>query len=152
VTVADVMAEAGLTHGGFYKRFASKEALVAEAVGQAFAERAAQLDELARREDHPRARRDFVEAYLSPEHRDAPGAGCPAVAFGADVTRTDASGGARQAYAEGIEFYARWLAGDAGEDLAAVSTLVGALVLARATGGTPLSDRILTAAKDSLQR
>ncbi len=152
VSVADLMAEAGLTHGGFYKRFASKEALVTEAVGHAFAERAAELDEFAAREDHASARRDFAEAYLSPEHRDNPGTGCPAVAFGADVAREDAGGGARERYADGIERYARWLAGDGGEDLAAVSTLVGALMLARATSGTPLSDRILTAAKESLER
>jgi TetR/AcrR family transcriptional regulator, transcriptional repressor for nem operon len=152
VSVADLMAEAGLTHGGFYKRFASKEALVAEAVGQAFTERAAQLDELDAREDRASARRDFVEAYLSPEHRDNPGRGCPAVALGADVAREEAAGGAREPYAEGIECYARWLAGDGGEDLAAVSTLVGALMLARATSGTPLSDRILTAARESLEQ
>jgi TetR/AcrR family transcriptional repressor of nem operon len=152
VSVADLMAAAGLTHGGFYKRFASKEALVAEAVGQAFAERAAQLDKLAAGEDHPSARRDFVEAYLSSEHRDNPGAGCPAAALGADVAREDVAGGAREPYADGIERYARWMAGDGGEDLAAVSMLVGALVLARATSGTPLSDRILTAARESLEQ
>jgi TetR/AcrR family transcriptional repressor of nem operon len=77
VSVADVMAEVGLTHGGFYKQFASKEALVAEAVGQAFAE----LSERLQDQD----RDDFVRGYLSPAHRDNPGPGCPAAGFGGDL-------------------------------------------------------------------
>src|ERR1044071_5440440 len=67
VSVADLMAEAGLTHGGVYKRFASKDALVAEAVAGAFADRAADLagvDTAA-----------FVDRYLSFAHRDDPGDG-----------------------------------------------------------------------------
>jgi TetR/AcrR family transcriptional regulator, transcriptional repressor for nem operon len=155
VSVADVMGAAGLTHGGFYKQFASKEALVAEAVGQAFADRAAWLRELGEAEgDGEAARRTFVEAYLSPAHRDDPGDGCPAAGLSADVAR-DPGSAAREAYADGIRAYARWLGdgtqGDpADADLTAVSTLVGAVVLARATAGTDLSDRILAAARAAL--
>src|SRR3954469_8334866 len=68
VSVADVMAEVGLTHGGFYKQFASKEALVAEAVGAAFTEQAAGLTTPGP---------EFFAHYLSAEHRDSPGHGCP---------------------------------------------------------------------------
>jgi TetR/AcrR family transcriptional repressor of nem operon len=149
VGVAELMAAAGLTHGGFYKRFASKEALVAEAIGLAFGERATLLDRLDAQADHPDARRDFVQAYLSPAHRDDPGGGCPAAGFGADVAREDDEA-ARRAYADGIGIYARWLARDGGEDLATLSTLVGAIVLARGAAGTELSDRILAAARRSL--
>jgi TetR/AcrR family transcriptional regulator, transcriptional repressor for nem operon len=153
VSVADVMAAAGLTHGGFYRRFASKEALVAEAVGHAFADRAGLLEGLDARGDHNAARHDFVEMYLSAEHRDSPGDGCPAAGFCGDLAREDAGDDARAAYAEGIEAYGRWMAdGGPEEDLASVATLIGAMVLARATNGTPVSDRIMAAARESLQR
>ena len=135
VSVADLMAQAGLTHGGFYKRFASKEALVSEAVAQAFKDREIPLDPA-----------DFVTGYLSPAHRDDPGDGCPAAGFGADVAREAPNSDARRAYAGGVESYARLLGGD----LAAVSTLVGAILLARATAGTDLSDEILAAARADL--
>ncbi|GAA2637765.1 TetR family transcriptional regulator [Paractinoplanes durhamensis] len=138
VSVADVMAEVGLTHGGFYKQFASKEALVAEAVGQAFDELRGKLGGLDRA--------TFLDEYLSPAHRDDPGAGCPAAGFSGDMAREDEGNAALAAYASGIDLYARWL----GDDLAAVSTLVGAMVLARATAGTEISDRILAAAKAAL--
>jgi TetR/AcrR family transcriptional repressor of nem operon len=151
VSVADVMAEAGLTHGGFYRQFASKEALVAEAVGHAFGDRGRRLAELDERYGHDAAHRDFVESYLSARHRDSPGDGCPAAALCADIAREDPGSAARRPYADGVELYGRWLAApDGGADLAAVATLVGALVLARATAGTEISDRILTAARESL--
>jgi TetR/AcrR family transcriptional repressor of nem operon len=144
VSVADVMAEVGLTHGGFYKQFASKDALVAEAVGQAFSE---QADRLA---SYDGARSPFLDAYLSAEHRDDPGHGCPSAGFGGDLARADPGSDAKIPYADGVELYARWLSRDGGEDLAAVSTLVGAMVLARATAGTEISDRILAAARAAL--
>jgi TetR/AcrR family transcriptional repressor of nem operon len=119
------------------------------AIGLAFDEQADQLEDRDAQAGHPDARREFVQAYLSAAHRDDPGGGCPAAGFGTDVARDDDEA-ARRAYADGIGTYARWLARDGGEDLAAVSTLVGAIVLARATAGTELSDRILAAARRSL--
>src|SRR3954469_979688 len=100
VSVADVMAEVGLTHGGFYKQFASKEALVAEAVGQAFTE----LSESLKDQD----RDDFVRGYLSPAHRDNPGPGCPAAGFAGDLAHEapGQAGAAVQAYTTGIDLYA----------------------------------------------
>jgi TetR/AcrR family transcriptional repressor of nem operon len=136
VSVADVMAEVGLTHGGFYKQFASKEALVAEAVGQAFAELSDNLQD--------QDRDDFVRGYLSPAHRDNPGPGCPAAGFAGDLAHEQGahadqeSGAAVDAYTKGIGLYAAELG-----SLADVATLVGAMILARATAGTELSDRIL---------
>src|SRR3954454_11042529 len=87
VSVADVMAAAGLTHGGFYKQFASKEALVAEAVGQAFAEQAERLAGYRQRDEHDAARAAFLTTYLSGEHRDDRGLGCPTAGFGGDLAR-----------------------------------------------------------------
>ncbi|WP_203933627.1 TetR/AcrR family transcriptional regulator [Virgisporangium ochraceum] len=140
VSVADVMTEAGLTHGGFYKHFASKEALVAEAVGQAFAQQAERLATAGE------TREAFLARYLSPGHRDSPGDGCPTAGFGVDLAHSGADTPARAVFADGVEAYARLLGGD----LAALSTMVGAIVLARATAGTDLSDRILREAHDSL--
>lgn len=143
VSVADVMAEAGLTHGGFYKHFASKDALVAEAVTAAFTEQAAATGATGRA--------GLLAAYLSPAHRDHPGGGCPTAGFGGDVARASAGDATRTAYAAGVEGFARRL-GDGGDlDLAALSTMVGALILARATAGTDLSDRILEAGRAALE-
>ena len=153
VSVAEVMAAAGLTHGGFYKQFSSKEALVAEATGRAFdrlGDRLTALDE-DRPDDHAGARRALLDHYLSPAHRDDAGDGCPTAALAADVAREPADSPAREPYARGVEAFARWL-GEAGdEDLAALSTMVGALMLARATAGTDLSERVLAAARESLR-
>ncbi len=153
VSVSDLMAEAGLTHGGFYKQFPSKEALVAEATGRAFGDLGARLTDLDERHagDHDAARREFVAGYLSAGHRDDAGNGCPVTGLGPDVARED--GAAREPYAHGVEEFARWMAGaDGDQDLAAVATMVGALLIARATSGTPLSDRVLAAAKDALSQ
>jgi TetR/AcrR family transcriptional repressor of nem operon len=150
VSVADVMAAAGLTHGGFYKQFASKEALVIEAVGQAFAEQAQRLTGYRERDDQDAARAAFLATYLSPEHRDDPGLGCPTAGFGGDLAREDPDSPAKQPYATGVDLYSRWLGTESEPDLAAVCTLVGAVMLARATAGTDLSDRILEAAQAAL--
>ena len=152
VSVTDLMTAAGLTHGGFYKQFPSKEALVAEATGRAFDDLGARLTALDERHpgDHDAARRELVDHYLSADHRDDAGNGCPATGLGPDVAREGTRGVAREPYAHGVEQFARWMADDDGEDLAAVATMVGALLLARATSGTPLSDRVLAAARSAL--
>jgi TetR/AcrR family transcriptional repressor of nem operon len=141
VSVADVMAEAGLTHGGFYKHFASKDALVAEAVTQAFTAQAAELgpDVTA-----------FLGAYLSPTHRDNPGGGCPSAGFGGDVAHASGGDETRFAYAKGVEAFATYLGKPGEPDLAALSMMAGALILSRATAGTPLSGEILAAARETL--
>ncbi|MFI5934422.1 TetR/AcrR family transcriptional regulator [Actinoplanes sp. NPDC051494] len=167
VSVADLMAAAGLTHGGFYKRFASKEALVAEAVGDAYAGMAGRLHGADARHpgDHDAARRELLDYYLSPAHRDDPGNGCPTTGFGPDVAREGPDSPAREPFARGVEDFARWLGPDdsdedpdhtgedpgaTDEDLVTLATMVGALLLSRATTGTDLSQRILTAARTAL--
>jgi TetR/AcrR family transcriptional regulator, transcriptional repressor for nem operon len=147
VSVADIMAEAGLTHGGFYKQFESKDALVVEAVAAAFADQATRLDDYRSRPDAMAA---FLDDYLSPAHRDDPGPGCPTAGFGGDLARCDPDNPAKVAYAAGVDLYSRWLGTDTEPDLAAVSMLVGAVMLARATAGTGLSDQILEAARKAL--
>ncbi|MEV4279021.1 TetR/AcrR family transcriptional regulator [Actinoplanes xinjiangensis] len=152
VSVADVTAEAGLTHGGFYKHFASKDALVAEAVARAFADQATAVRAAAPETGVGTAARpqELIDAYLSAAHRDDPGGGCPSAGFGGDVARATGGDATRGAYATGVEGFALHLGGGTEPDLAALSTMVGALILARATAGTALSDRILAAARESL--
>jgi TetR/AcrR family transcriptional repressor of nem operon len=150
VSVADIMAAAGLTHGGFYKQFESKEALVVEAIAQAFAEQAETLQHYQDQPDQAAARDTFLTRYLSPAHRDDPGPGCPTAGFGGDLAHDEHASPAREAYADGIGRYSRWLGGEAEPDLATVCTMVGAVVLARATAGLEISDRILEAARHAL--
>ncbi|BCY07781.1 TetR/AcrR family transcriptional regulator [Actinoplanes sp. L3-i22] len=140
VSVADVSAAAGLTHGGFYKQFESKEALVTEAIAYAFAEQS------ERAGNSPA----FLDEYLSAEHRDQPGLGCPTAGFAGDVARAAGGDEARQAYADGVAAYARMLGTADEPDLAAVSMMVGALILSRATAGTEISERLLAAARAAL--
>ncbi|TAJ49417.1 MAG: TetR/AcrR family transcriptional regulator [Herbiconiux sp.] len=156
VSVAEVMADAGLTHGGFYRHFPSKDALVAEAAGSAFGAMGQRLAEVdASSDTHPDAVSRFLDGYLSVENRDDAANGCPTTGFGPDVARTD-DAAVRASFAEGVERFAAWLADDGetadAESLARLSTMVGALLLSRATSTTALSERILAAARDSLRR
>ncbi|MDT0615937.1 TetR/AcrR family transcriptional regulator [Streptomyces lancefieldiae] len=155
ISVADLMKAAGLTHGAFYKQFASKEALVDEATTHAF-------DELARRHatgleryDGRRdaAQRALIDAYLSVEHRDDAADGCPVAALATDVARGGEDREARRVYAEGVADFAAFLTsdGDEGADgIARLCLLFGALVLSRATKGSALSEEILAAAHAAL--
>lgn len=146
--VADVMREAGLTHGGFYKHFASRDELIAEAAQRGYddVEQAAEAV-LDGAEDPLRA---FVDWYLSEDHRDAPGSGCPVVALGSDVAR--AGEALRDAYTGQVRRYLAHLDEMRGSDgdTAALSTLVGALALSRAVSDAELSARILREAREAV--
>jgi len=86
VGVADLMKEAGFTHGGFYNHFDSKEALAAEVIAGALGSaNAALAGEL--RQSRARAWKRFIEHYLSLEHRDDPASGCTVAALAADASR-----------------------------------------------------------------
>ncbi|MBA5220803.1 MULTISPECIES: TetR family transcriptional regulator [Streptomyces] len=161
VSVADLMKAAGLTHGGFYKQFDSKEALVDEATAHAFEElaRTYGLDrgrgarepgerEAGRRA--PAAQRELIEAYLSVRHRDNAAEGCPVAGLATDMARTDEGRGAHRVYAEGVRDFADVLATEEEDGLVRLCTMLGALVLARATRDDPLSEDILTAARTAL--
>src|ERR1700761_9102145 len=88
VSVPDVMAEIGLSRGGFYKHFDSKEALVAAAIDAAFAQHVRRVQEIAgqQADDPGPTRAAFLDFCLSPENRDGPATGCPSP-FAADVAR-----------------------------------------------------------------
>ncbi|QIS18646.1 TetR/AcrR family transcriptional regulator [Nocardia terpenica] len=158
VTVPEVMAAAGLTHGGFYRHFRSKDDLVTQACEAAYAEKIGEMDRIrADSPDGPAARRAFIRRYLSVAHRDAAGQGCGIAALAGDVARAEAESPLRPAYLDGIRNMLGRLAdfgersGDTDPELLVeLSVMAGALMLARASAGDELSTRILAAAKDFL--
>ncbi|MFE2878503.1 TetR/AcrR family transcriptional regulator [Streptomyces roseus] len=154
VSVADLMKAAGLTHGGFYKQFDSKEALIDEAVSHAFGELAERRATTLEDSDGERsaAQRALIDSYLSPRHRDSPATGCPAAGLATDMARDPGDRGAHRTYADGVCEFADWLAtGDGDRDgIVRLCTMLGAVVLARATKDSPLSDEILEAARAAL--
>ena len=160
-SVADLMGAAGLTHGGFYGHFESKEALATEVCARAFEASAQRWRQRAARAegDRPLARRTLVEGYLSQAARDRPGTGCPATTLAADAAHAGAGAPLRSTYAEGLEGLLAVLEDLSGpatgglprrRALVTLSTLVGAQMLARGTAGLPLSDEFLEAARQAL--
>jgi TetR/AcrR family transcriptional regulator, transcriptional repressor for nem operon len=90
IGIADLMKEAGLTVGGFYKHFKSRDALVAEAVGSALEMWKDQL-EAAASGGPPVTYESLLDNYLSEAHRNDPGTGCPVSALAPDLARSDKS-------------------------------------------------------------
>lgn len=138
VGVAGVMREAGLTHGGFYAHFASKDELVAAAVGQMFEDALAYWRRIAQGRRDTAALHAYIDGYLSMAHRDAPARGCPIASLSSDLPRLAPD--ARAAFADGTQRLAaalaqplRRLGHDDAEALARslLAELVGALALAR---------------------
>jgi TetR/AcrR family transcriptional regulator, transcriptional repressor for nem operon len=141
VTVAEVMRAAGLTHGGFYGHFASKDDLIAETLAQPFGETVARDEDLAR----------YAKRYLSPSHRADLGGGCPMAALAAETVREAPE--ARAAMTAGLRAQLARLT-DAAEGatqakrrraaIGSWAAMVGALVLSRMSDDAALSDEILT--------
>ena len=168
VSVAALMKAVGLTHGGFYKQFASKEALVDEATAHAFEEFTRQYLPASGSGSAPESDSDshsdsgdtatqggltqeeLIDVYLSAEHRDNAADGCPLAGFAPDRARAAGDSEAHRVYAQGARDFAEALATEDQDGLARLSTLVGALTLARATKGTPISEEILDAARAAL--
>src|SRR6478752_1014410 len=108
VGVADVMGEAGLTHGGFYAHFASKDALVAEACGVGLAQSRERLIRKIQREPAERQLAAYIDIYLSAEHRDHPEAGCVMPTLSGEVARSSSE--VRAAFTQAYEDYRDTLA------------------------------------------
>src|SRR5687767_4470879 len=85
--VADIMKGVGLTHGGFYAHFASRDAMLAEAADQAAAESVANLTRAAEASPPQKALQSMIRAYLSNEHVDDAETGCPVAALGSEMPR-----------------------------------------------------------------
>lgn len=150
VSVQDVMAAVGLTHGGFYGQFESKDALVLEATRSAYNSMAASMGEAETKVgDHYAAQQAYIHEYLSATHRDHPGQGCPTAGLVQDVARTGTAD-TRSVVAEGVDSFAHWLDDGTQDGLVTACTLFGAVLVARATAGTPLSDQVLERVRAAL--
>jgi TetR/AcrR family transcriptional repressor of nem operon len=159
IGVAAVMARAGLTHGGFYAHFASKEDLVTAAIGHMFETAAGRRIRETDGRTPAEALDAYINFYLSPGHRDARTSGCPMPALAADLPRLNVA--AQSGFAAGVsgitESLAKLLAAlghDQPLDLASsmVAELVGALSLARAEPDVDHSDAMLDRSRRLLKR
>jgi TetR/AcrR family transcriptional repressor of nem operon len=159
VGVAAIMAEAGLTHGGFYAHFSSKDELIAEAIRQMF-------DDASERrrgwiEGKPPAEgfRDYIKFYLSRSHRDGRGSGCPLTALATDIPRLPDA--AKIVFGEGVARMTAsmtallegigWPDAEAAAG-ALISEMVGAVSLSRSVADPEQSDRILMTARTDILR
>jgi TetR/AcrR family transcriptional repressor of nem operon len=160
VAVADIMKEAGFTHGGFYNHFESKDELAAEAIASAFDVVANDLwEKLAARRRSQESLSSFVARYLSPQHRDTKSGGCPASAFPVDAARNGKT--VQTAFVKGIETYLDLIAAQMDGDeqqarqraIALFSGLVGAMMLSRAVkkSDPTLSDELLSSTRKTLK-
>jgi TetR/AcrR family transcriptional repressor of nem operon len=157
IGVADLMKDAGLTHGGFYAHFDSREALVIEAFAYAMDRSTDRWRQLAAQAAPDQRLSTIVDAYLSPQHRDNPGHGCAVPALSAEVARESPK--TRKAFAgkldQMIEMMAEQFPGTAGKStrkqaMAALATMMGTLVLARVAGNGELSEELLSAGRDAV--
>ncbi|HTI00745.1 MAG TPA: TetR/AcrR family transcriptional regulator [Acidisoma sp.] len=156
VSVAELMKEAGLTVGGFYKHFATREDLVAEAVAAGQGNWQARMAQAASEAEKPQIG-ELIDRYLSPKHRDAPEAGCLAATLVGEIARSGKQ--TRASFTEGLAKSFNLLvdrlraAGTTGDDAAlrakaitVYSALIGAIGMARAVDDPALSLEIMESA------
>jgi TetR/AcrR family transcriptional repressor of nem operon len=154
IGVSDLMKEAGLTHGGFYAHFDSREALVIEAFNYAMDRSTERWRKMA--EETPPEKRfaAVVDSYLTALHRDDPGHGCAVPTLGPEIARESAK--TRKAFAAKLDEMIEMMADQVPElprkiarqqAIAALSTMAGALVLSRVAGSGEFSEEILGAGR-----
>jgi TetR/AcrR family transcriptional repressor of nem operon len=150
--VADVMKAAGLTHGGFYRHFASKDALSAEAISLAVGHSLATLEQAKGTDERKQALLDYINRYLSKAHVEQRGAGCPLAALGGEATRLPSevadclSAGCDRA----ITALALAMEGDKERAAVLLAALTGTIVLARLTASRDRRDMLLSATRTSV--
>src|SRR5882757_10555102 len=157
IGVADLMKDAGLTHGGFYAHFDSREALVIEAFSDAMDRGTERWRKLAEQTAPEKRLATIVESYLTPVHRDDPGHGCAVPTLGAEIARETAK--TRKAFAAKLEQMIDIMADQIldvprktarKQAMAALTTMMGTLVLSRIAGNGEFSDEILTSGRDAV--
>jgi TetR/AcrR family transcriptional repressor of nem operon len=156
IGVADLMKEAGLTHGGFYAHFESREALVIEAFGYAM-DRAFEHWRTMTTEIPPEKRLSaIVDSYVSATHRDDPGRGCAVPTLGAEIARESAK--TRKAFAAKLDQMIDLVADQIPDvprktarrlAMGTMATMMGALVMSRVAGSGELSDEILASGREA---
>ncbi|WP_312470434.1 TetR/AcrR family transcriptional regulator [Neobacillus sp.] len=149
ISVPFIMKGAGLTHGGFYSHFDNKEQLVAEACRYAISDTIALLQKAADQEKQGPKINAIIDYYLSRHHRDRTEMGCILPALSSEISRS--SDEVRQVFTHELERMIDFISNTAKVDTATgsvlLSTMVGALVLARSVNDCKLSDSLLTAGK-----
>ena len=157
IGVADLMKDAGLTHGGFYAHFPSREALVIEAFTHAMDRSTANWRKLSEAAAPEKRLSRIVNGYLAPLHRDDPGHGCAVPALGAEIARESAR--TRRVFSgrmsQMIDMLAEQMHGltpraARKQAMAAMATMIGALVMSRIAGSGEFSDEILGAGRDAV--
>jgi TetR/AcrR family transcriptional repressor of nem operon len=159
IGVAEVMADAGLTHGGFYAHFESKDDLVASAIEKMLEDSRTRLRNETERRSAAEGLRCYINFYLSAAHRDARRAGCPIAALASDLPRM--SSAARKQFAAGSERLVSSLAtlleaigrkDHVADARSTFAELLGALALARMEGDAQRSDEILASSRAAIKR
>jgi TetR/AcrR family transcriptional regulator, transcriptional repressor for nem operon len=157
IGVADLMKDAGLTHGGFYAHFDSREALVIEAFTHAMDHSTEYWRKLSQSSPPEKRFSKIVNGYLAPPHRDDPGHGCAVPALGAEIARESAR--TRRVFAsrmnQMIDLLAEQIHGVSPKTarkqaVAAIATMTGALVMSRIAGSGEFSDEILGAGREAV--
>lgn len=157
IGVADLMKEAGLTHGGFYAHFDSREALVIEAFAYAMDRSTERWRKIAEQTPPDKRLATIVESYLTPVHRDDPGHGCAVPTLGAEIARESPK--TRKAFAAKLEAMIDMMADQVldvprkvarKQAISALTTMMGTLVLSRIAGNGEFSDEILAAGREAV--
>lgn len=157
VAVADVMREAGLTHGGFYAHFESRDGMLEEAAASAASSTLEALKGVATSASRDEAFSAIAKSYLSAAHRDNPEVGCPLAALGSETPRQSAA--VRRAATRQVKELLDLLSRHSSErrssglqerSMAALATMVGTLVLSRLVDEPQLSDALRDAALKQL--
>jgi TetR/AcrR family transcriptional repressor of nem operon len=157
IGVADLMKDAGLTHGGFYAHFDSREALVIEAFGYAMDRSIEHWRKKAELTPPDKRLAAIVDSYLTPSHRDDPGHGCAIPALSAEIARENPK--TRKAFAAKLEQMIEIIAVQMPnlprktarkQAMASLATMMGTLVLARVAGSGEFSDEILGAGREAV--
>jgi TetR/AcrR family transcriptional repressor of nem operon len=162
LAVAEVMAQAGLTHGGFYAHFKSKDALLAETLSGIFEYSRERYRKMVDGLPPRHALATFIDHYVSTAHRDDPSRGCPIVVLNSELPRQSKK--FRSVFDGGVKALAATIAGliertgleaanDNGDALATaiLSAMAGAVAISRAVSDKRLSDEMLEAARESIK-
>jgi len=157
--VSAVMRDAGLTHGGFYKHFGSKDKLLVESLGEAFREITSTLLHVARQSPPGAAWKAIVKTYLNPEHCEHPEHGCPMAALAPELTRAN-KGMKRQFVAELANYKSQMLPFMPGRRtvdkerafFAIFSTMIGAAEIARMLPDPAMREKVLASTREFLLR
>lgn len=156
IGVADLMKEAGLTHGGFYAHFDSREALVIEAFAYAMDRSTERWRKIAEQTPPDKRLATIIASYLTPVHRDDPGHGCAVPALGAEIARESPK--TRKAFAAKLEQMVEMMTDQVSgvprkaareQAVATLATMMGTLVLARIAGNGEFSDEILDVGREA---